>query len=442
MRNLIIIMTLLSSSLSLVWCQSEPAPAFGSDASRTPDDRMVVPAIVSGGSESALFPAEGERSNYLNGGLSFGTAYDSNPLGMATNPVADVSFMVAPFVSINQTRSRLRWQADYAPGFTFYRRLSERNQDNQSLNLDFEYRLTQHVTMRFQDTFLKTSDFLGGLAQNQQTPFDVNQQSNLTFITPITNQISNTGSGELTYQFGPNSLVGARGFSYELHFPASEQSAGLSDSHSQAAEAFLAHRISSIHWIGVTYRFQHILTDLNDSRTSSQVLLLSYTLNITPSMSVSVFAGPQYTESSSQLVTPVSKWLPAAGATYSWQTTRSGFSAGVARRISDGGGLPGAVQLTSVDGSFRYEWARNWTVRLGGSYGKNQLVETLGQQSQDISSSLGMVGVSHQIGEHVNIEASYVRAHQSSVGTSGTNSFDRNRPQITVSYTFSRPLGR
>jgi len=430
------------SSLSLAWGQNGPAPAYGLEGS-TSDDQVVLPAILGGDSVSALFPAEGERSNYLNGGFTFATAYDDNMLGNATAPVGGTSFAVAPFISLNETRSRLSWQADYAPGFTFYRRLSERNQTDQNLDFGLEYRLSPHLTMRLKDAFLKTSNFLGGLGQNQQTPFGTLEQSNLTLITPVTDRMSNTGSAELTYQVGPNSMIGGRGLSNELRFPDTEQSGGLADSHSQTAEAFLAHRLSRIHWIGVTYHYQHILTDLNDSRNTTQALLFSYTLNVTPAMSFSLFAGPQQSETSSQLTSAATTWLPAVGGSFSWQNQHSGFTAGVSRRVSDGGGLPGAVQLTSVDGSYRIEWARNWAARFGGSYGKDELIETLSPVSRDSRSAVVMVAISHRIGAHLALEASYVRAYQEYLDGSGSSSsFNRNRPQISLTYSFSRPLGR
>src|SRR5262245_3457510 len=231
MRRLLVTLIALSS-LTLAWGQSGPAPAYGMDGS-TSDDPVALPAILSGDAVSALFPAEGERSNYLNGGISFATAYDDNMLGSATDPMADTSFAIAPFVSINQKRARLSWQADYAPGFTFYRHLSERNQNDHNLDFGLEYRLSPHVTLRLKDSFLKTSSFLGSLSENQQPQFGTIQQANLSLITPVTDRISNMGSTELTYQFGPNSIMGVRGLSNELHYPDTDQSGGLSDSHTQ-----------------------------------------------------------------------------------------------------------------------------------------------------------------------------------------------------------------
>jgi len=441
MRHLLV--TLIAwSSLTLAWSQNGPVPAYGVDGS-TSDDQMVLPAILSGDSVSALFPAEGERSNYLKGGLSFATAYDDNTLGTTTDPLADTSFAIAPFVSINQKRARLSWQADYAPGITFYRHLSERNQNDQKLDFGLEYRLSPHMTLRLRDSFLKTSSFLGGLSANQQPQFGTLQQANLSLITPVTDRISNMGSAELTYQFGPNSMMGVRGLSSELHYPDTDQSGGLSDSHTQSAEAYLAHRISRIHWIGLNYQYQHIRTDLNDSLDMTNALLFSYTLNATPAVSMSFFAGPQQSESSNLSAPSVTKWVPAGGATFSWQSLHSAFSAGVSHKISDGGGLSGAVQLTGVDVSYRRQFARRWAFRTGASYGKDDLLVMTVPSAANSRSVVALVGISHQMGEHLAVEASYVRAYQEYLdGTGASSNFNRNRPQISLTYSFSRPLGR
>jgi hypothetical protein len=431
---------MLLCSASWAWTQEAPAPAYGPDGA-TADSEIVLPASISGDAVSALFPAEGERSNYLSGGLSFVTAYDDNPLATTGNAVSDVSFAVMPFIHLNETRSRLRWQADYSPGFTFYRRLDQRNQDDHNLSLDLEYRLGPRLTMRLRDAFSKTSNFLGEPGQTQSTPFGSVQQSNLTVITPVMNRISNLGSGELSYQFGPSRVVGARGFSSELHFP--DATSGLADSHSQAAEAFLAHRISGIHWLGATYRFQRILTDTNEMESFTHALLFSYTINITPSMTLSLFAGPQHAETSGLGLIANPQWLPAVGGSFTWQSNRMSFGGSVAHRISDGGGLAGAVQLTSFDASYRYRWTRHWELRLESSYGKSELLDTFGLPSQDSRSVIGLIGISREIGEHLTVGGTYLRANQTGLGTSGsTIAFDRNRPQISISYHFSRPIGR
>ena len=70
---------------------------------------MATPAPVSGEAYSMGFTSE-TRSNYLRGGLVFGSAYDDNvAAGTTGKPVSDVSYSVWPTISLDQTRSRLHW---------------------------------------------------------------------------------------------------------------------------------------------------------------------------------------------------------------------------------------------------------------------------------------------------------------------------------------------
>jgi hypothetical protein len=73
----------------------------------------------------------------------------------------------------------------------------------------------------------------------------------------------------------------------------------------------------------------------------------------------------------------------------------------------------------------------------------NDLVVTTVPSATNSRSVVAVVGVSHQIGEHLTVEASYVRAYQQyQDAIAASSSFNRNRPQISLTYTFSRPLGR
>src|ERR1035441_9195294 len=131
---------LLLLPAACLWSQvdSTPAqPAMANNAdnlANNPDNndgRMLTPPPVSGQEYPTTF-APGERSNYLTGGLAFTSAYTDNALGSVTGqPVSDVSYSVAPFINLDETTSRLHWVLTYAPGFTFYRRLSSRNETDQ-----------------------------------------------------------------------------------------------------------------------------------------------------------------------------------------------------------------------------------------------------------------------------------------------------------------------
>jgi hypothetical protein len=119
---------------------------------------MVTPPIVSGQSYPVATASQ-ERSNYLRGGVIFATAYSDNVLGSTgptSAPVSDVSYSVWPTIALDQTTTRLHWTLNYAPGFTFYQKTSSRNEADQNAAVNFQYRLSPHVTFSAVDTFQKS----------------------------------------------------------------------------------------------------------------------------------------------------------------------------------------------------------------------------------------------------------------------------------------------
>ena len=406
---------------------------------------MTLPATAGGAPMSLEFSSEAEETNYLTGGLNFTTAYDDNMLSNNADRQGDVSFMVAPFISLKLARPRTGLTLAYAPGFTFYRRFNDHDENDQNLNINFDYRLTQHATLQLNDTFLKTSAFFGQFTNGLGQPGSGGTQS---VIPPLADRIANNASAGLTLQTGPNSMIGFRGTSYELRFPSINTNVtGLSDTHSQGAEAFYTLRISGQHWISATYRFERIGVDTNDGRTLTHSALLAYTYSPRHSLSFSLFGGPQYSSISGQSLTPLHAWSPTAGAGFGWQGLHTSFNANFSRQVSDGGGLAATLQATGGDASFRWQWAKSWTMGVGGSYTSNRVLDPSANAAGNGHTLLGYASINHEIGRHLEVSVSYTRAQQrwfnSAPGTNFvTNPVDRNRPQISISYNFSRPLGR
>jgi hypothetical protein len=97
------------------------------------EDRMLTPPPVSGLSYP-LAPASEDRANYLRGGVTFTTAYSDNVLASSGGAaVSDVSYSVWPTIALDETTTRLHATLTYAPGFTFYQRVTAFNQADQNL---------------------------------------------------------------------------------------------------------------------------------------------------------------------------------------------------------------------------------------------------------------------------------------------------------------------
>ena len=79
-------------------------------------------------------------------------------------------------------------------------------------------------------------------------------------IAPLADQLHNCGNVGITYQFAVNEMIGAGGTFTNLHYPDQTQVPGLFDSESQGGSAFYAYRVSKMHYIGVTYQYQRLLS--------------------------------------------------------------------------------------------------------------------------------------------------------------------------------------
>ena len=407
---------------------------------------MAIPAPVSEENYSMGFTSE-TRSNYLRGGLVFGSAYDDNvALGTTARPVSDVSYSVWPTISLDQTRSRLHWLLTYSPGYTFYQKTSSLNSENQNFAVDFRYRLSPHVTLSQRDSFQKTSNLL-----NQPNSDLTNQVSggafgpNNSLIAPIADVLTNNANATLTYQFSANGMIGVSGTFTNLHYPTQAQVPGLSDSSSRGGSAFYNRRLSKMHYIGASYQYQMFLANpmLGQSETQAHSVLLFYTLYFKPTFSLSLFGGPQYSDTE-QFGVPTSKaWSPAAGANLGWQGRLTSFAASYSRRINDGGGLSGAVHSNTADASLRRQLTRRLSASIGGNYANNRVLDALSQFNNNGHTVSGNASVQRQIGERLNLQLQYTRLHQSYNGIAALSSNpDRNRVAVNISYQISRPLGR
>jgi hypothetical protein len=452
-KHLLLILALAGAP---AWPQVEPASSQSAEAST--EDRMVAPAPVSGEGYSLAFAAETPRTNYLSVGLGFSGAYDDNISAGAIQGVSDESYSVWPRVALQQSRSRLLWELSYSPGFTFYQHASSLNQDDHDLGVNLKYRFSPHVTLSLRDSFQKTSTVLSLFEPKAAGP-DPTQRPSDSIVAPVTDRISNFGNAMITYQFRPNAMIGGKGTLSQLWYPNSSEARGLFDSTAQAAGGFYTHRLSGKHYIGVNYDFQRLLarplqnSPLAQSETQTQSLTLSYTLYLRPTVSLSILAGPEYSDTLSGTPTTTATfthfrmWSPAAGASFGWQGARTSLAASYSRRIAEGGGLSGASRSNSADASIRRQLSTNLTVGVEANYAMNDVLGLVSPTGTNTSTKghtvSGSASLQHSVSEHLSLQLGYTRLHQSYSNIAALSlSPNRNRAWVSLSYQFTRPLGR
>jgi hypothetical protein len=454
----IFLIFLLSTIAARSWAQGDSTPqppADNSAATPVMDQPMVTPSVVTGAGSPVAFTSEMERSNYLRGGATATAAYQDNVFSSTGNVGSDVSYTLGPFITLNLTRPRYRWDFSYSPGFTFYQRHTSLDQTSHSLGLSFAYRLSPHVTFTAQDTFIKTSAFFSPLVSNGvgSLPNPV-QSPNLTLIAPVADTLINTTSVGISYQFGLNDMVGATGSSSILRYLNRKEVPGLFDSTGEGAGAYYTHRFANRNYLGLNYQFQRLLSDTtvvlvgtNQLETRTHSFYGSYTLYLKPTLSLTAFGGPQYSDTFGGTIVPRRMWSPSGGGSVSWQGEQTSFAASFSRRITDGGGLPGAVRANIADASFRAQLSKALTGSVAADYATNTVLDSTfvggfsgGLNGHSVSETASLT---RTFGEHWIGSLGYLHLHQS---YNNISTFDvapnQNRAWVSVSYQFERPLGR
>src|SRR5262249_8191334 len=112
--------------------------------------------------------------------------------------------------------------------------------------------------------------------------------------------------------------------------------------------------------------------------------------------------------------------------------------------VSGGGGLLGAFDSNSSSASVSWQSARTWTFGSNASYATSKNVSLIMAQSNPGGTTISAtVGVQHPLSEHILMGLGYTHLHQSYNNiTAVSNAPDTNREYISISYQFTRPLGR
>jgi hypothetical protein len=429
-----------------------PASALGPELPYT--EVLTPPPPVNGVQMPLTFSSDGSRSNYLSASIQLGSGYDDNALVTPSNHVSNLSLLVLPSVEIRQNREHWSLDLAYSPGITINQNLGERNQFAQSLSFTTNYRLSPHVSLQLRDNFAITSNLFSGLFGNTPGPGPL-QQSNSSVITPLADRTSNNTGLGLTYQISASSLVGVSGNYYFVNYGSVSGTPGASgfiDSRSASGAGFYARRFSNRHWVGATYNFQQLMFDPG-GRTTVHRILGFYSLTMGSHMTLSLWAGPQYSTSfvNSVLVPQPgmggtvalpSQWSPADGVMFDWQGSHTGLHAGYSQQISDGGGLAEAVTSQQADAEFRHRLAARWTATAGVAYARNNPLHTISAIAP-LRSLQGNAGVEYRITDNLGMGILYGRQQQQyEYPLLPSAAANQNRVWFSLSYVFARPLGR
>ncbi len=98
---------------------------------------------------------------------------------------------------------------------------------------------------------------------------------------------------------------------------------------------------SARHYIGATYQYQMLLAYpvAFRAQTTTNGVMLFYSIYLKPTVSLSFFGGPQYSDTRSRSPHRFGPGRPRREASLSWQERQTNFAVSYSRMIAPGGGL-------------------------------------------------------------------------------------------------------
>lgn len=387
------------------------------------------------------------RSNYLRAAVSFTPAYNDNVLpSQGTRPVRDSSFSISSAVSLDRTTPRLHEIFTYAPGFTAYRHTSDLNDMNHGFTGNVSYRTSEHSTVSVREYFSKSSSVFDASYSLSAPPPGTATSAPQGAIAPWANQIHNSTSGDISYQYARNRMLGASGAATQLRYLDQAEAGGMCDSDSLTGSGFYNIRLSEAIYTGAMYQYGTYGAcsgaQQSDTKTHTVNLFLSYYAG--HGFGISVSGGPQHYATALASLPGSSQWTPSLTANMMWQASRVNLVATYSRAVTGGGGLVGSFRSLQADLSARVQLNRRWTAAAGASYQSQTNVDPSAFGSNPGGHSFsGTASINRAVGEHVSAELQYQRLHQVyGVVASSAIVPDANRVSIAISYRFDRPLGR
>jgi hypothetical protein len=435
------------------WSQLAATP-FETPATSVDQTQMLTPPPVSAEGYPTTVGSQA-RSNFLAAGFTLNTAYNDNVLvGEGTNPIGDFIYTISPTIALNKTTPRQNLVLTYSPGFTFYQKTSSLNTTGQNAAVNFQYRLSQHTTITLGDSFQKSSNAFDQLYPPSGGAISGSSQTQgVGVVAPYANQLRNTANVGLSYQFSSNGMIGGSGNVAENNYPNPAEASGFNNSSSLGGSVFFSRRLSNKQYFGVAYRYSEsqsspVNNQTNPANTQTQVqthtLLAFYTIYLNPTLSLSLSAGPQYTNASQPPSPSTNSTTPAVTASIGWQRSRTNLVASYSRTVAGDSGLLGAYNSSSARASVSWQVTRTWTVGSAANYSNSTNVTPSFSSSNPGGETVsGTVTAQHSMSERLGIELGYVRLHQNYSDIAVISAApDSNREYISISYRLKQPLGR
>jgi len=414
-----------------------------------------VPAVASGQMPTAIPGAEAGRSNIFSARLDAGARYDDNALLSSIPKRSDIGYSFRSDFSVAQTFRRFDYGLSYSPGVDISENGLFPDQFTNAFGGHFTWLVSKHSAFSAQQNYILSTD---PFQQFGSQPFGTAPgpvvAPNQSVFLPSVRRTANFSQVQYSYQPRQHTTVGLSG-NYGLNHYGSASSGStngtLIGSQAVSGQAYLAQQITPRNQVGLQYSGQVLKFQQVNARTTTHSFSVFDQIRLAPNMNLTLYAGPQYVQIANQVNLSVgfkivtipireNSWSWSAGAIYQITGRRGAMVLNYSRAVSDGGGVTGAVELNAGSARFNWKLSPKWSMRIDGAAADNQLlgVKTGASELRTYSATLGL---SRRIFSKISMNMFFERLNQS--GTiAGLSSGNHDLAGVSLSYGFSRPIGR
>lgn len=428
-----------------------PTMAAAQATSSQPTIASNVPVLASGVSPQAIPQGEETPPNAIKGDVLVSGNYNDNVFPNISPRQWDVNYLIDPTISFQEARPRLEWSASYTPGVEISQRAFYRNLFAQKFKGNFIWLVSPHGSLSMEQYYsVTTSPFGSG---NGIAPGPLVSPNETIFLANV-RQTWLTSHLLYSYQTSPQTTMGVGG-SYELQSFDSIPESGVTTPliHSQVAsgEAYISHQFTARNQLGFQYGGQVLKFQQVDARTTTHSFLVFDQMNFSDHSILTLYGGPEYSLTAGEIALnlgfivlsiPVNsnQWSGSGGVLYSWTGDRFATSVDVSRRITNGGPLFGAVELTSGKADVAWHFTRSWNLSFTITGADDQLLAG-STANNELRTYSAQIGLRRQLWRDLSFGWYYERLNETG-SINGLAVGNRDIAGASLEYSFLRPVGR
>ena len=419
----------------------------------------------SGPKPAFTYPDATPSLDFLNGalenssitlGISGGVSYLNYGYNTINGTQDRWLYNVTPSIRIQQFRPKLAWNAGYSGGLQYYTQPGNgRSSGNstyfyQSANGGFLWQMSPHWQMRGNTDFTHSANpfdsyltIVGTPTQNNPNPVTyfplttfTQSRSFLTLSNRLTKVDTLTFTGTQNYRSTSTyNLLTSVPF-YNLT--------------SYGGQASYAHRFSPRLELGAGYLYNSLDFGSGQQRSGIQTIEMTVDYLLRPNMSISGWIGPEYTSTKTVLFIPIlgqsitehsSLWSTSVGANFGWQGIRNSFRASFSRRVLDGGGITATSQVNILRADYHRRLTSKMDLTAGAGYSH---IVSITATRRSFDSGTFNTSLDYKLARSLvaTVRYTYIRINQSNAFLNGVSNSNNNLVGVTISYSWSHPLGR